>query len=92
MMIKTFSKDAEYTGSAAHAIKMFCKRYPEATDGFRETYEWMAENGVEKFSDDLFADGTRNSDWCYAIHLEFIDGCGICKDAYYIALILRDEA
>ena len=91
MMRKTFSKDAEYMGSAAHAIKMFCKRYPESTDGFKETFEWMAENGVTHFDDTLMADGTKNNNWMYSLELEWLDEYE-GKDRYYISLILRDAA
>lgn len=89
-MKRTFSKDAEYVGSAAHAIKLFCKRYPEARD-FEEVFEWMGKTGHDFFCDNRFADGAENKDWCYALHLDFIDGCGITKDGWYIAIILRDN-
>lgn len=90
MMKRVFEKEAEYKGSAANAVKRFCAKHPEAKD-FEEVYEWMAENGKETFNDTIMGDGSYNANWSYSLNLELIDGCGICKDAWYIAIILRDE-
>lgn len=74
--------DREYRCSAEKAIEKFCKRYQEETDGWRETFEWMAEAGVEHFIDDTMGDGSK-VDWSYSLWLEQ-------DESYtYIALILR---
>lgn len=64
------------------AINRFFKKYPEI-DYWKETFEYMAENGEEHFIDDMFADGTKNTDWSYS--LWFIRN----DDSVYMAVIER---
>lgn len=92
-MVRFFSEDAEYIGSAAHAVKMFCKKHPEVEEnGFNDTFEWMVEDGVSHIDDTMNADGTYNDMWWYSLDLEWIDGMGITKDGYYISLVMREVA
>lgn len=65
------------------ALDRFFKKF-EGHEEWRETFEWMHEEGIEFFCDDLLADGTKNQDWCYALHLETFD-----NGYYYMALIER---
>ena len=64
------------------ALNRFMKKFP-GHEEWAETYEWMYENDVDFFSDTMMADGTKNDNWCYALHLDVYDG------AYYMALVER---
>ena len=50
----------------------------------KEQLEWMAKNNVDFFADTKMADGTKNHDWCYALHLDQFEG-----DHTYICIIER---
>lgn len=65
------------------ALNRFFKKHPEL-DYWKETFEWMFEEGVDFFSDNLYADGTKNYDWSYALHLDVFD-----SGHYYMAVIER---
>lgn len=65
------------------ALNRFFKKYPEL-DYYREQLEYMAENNVDFCSDEKMADGTRNKNWTWALHLEQEE------DYYYIAVIERE--
>ena len=65
------------------ALNRFMKKYPNHEE-WRETFEWMYENGIDFFCDNMFADGTKNNDWCYALYLDVYD-----SGHYYLALIER---
>lgn len=65
------------------ALNRFMKKYP-GHEEWKETFEWMYENGIDFFCDDTYADGTKNTDWCYALHLDVYD-----SGHYYMALIER---
>lgn len=73
-------------------MEIRCKKFKTALDRFfkknsnlsywRETFEWMYENGKDFFSDGI--DGTGNKvEWSYALHLD------VYEDHYYIAIIER---
>ena len=64
------------------ALNRFMKKYP-GHEECREVYEWMHETGTEFFADTLMADGSKNNDWCYALH------CEAGEDWYYLALVER---
>lgn len=55
--------------SGERAIKLFFKLHPEL-NYWRETFECMLDDGINFFSDDKLADGTRNENWAYALHLD----------------------
>ena len=83
-MKRVFDEDAEYTRlSPLKVIERFCRKYNKPE--WVETYEWMLENGVDFFSDTLMGDGTQNSDWGFALHLD------VEENYTYIALIERAE-
>lgn len=65
------------------SLNRFFKRHPEVDECWRETLEWMHETGTDFFSDNLLADGTKNNEWRYALHLDEYE------DAFYIAVIER---
>lgn len=67
----------------ATALSRFMKKYP-GHEEWKETFEWMHESGTDFFCDNLFADGTKNNDWCYALHLDEYD-----SGHFYLALIER---
>lgn len=64
------------------ALRRFMKKYP-GHEEWKETFEWMYESGTDFFCDNIFADGTKNPDWCYALHLD------VNEDNFYLALIER---
>lgn len=64
------------------ALRRFMKKYP-AHEEWKETFQWMYESGTDFFCDNMFADGTKNPDWCYALHLD------VNEDNFYLALIER---
>lgn len=64
------------------ALDRFFKKNP-ALNYWRETFEYMAENNLDFFSDNTMADGTKNNDWCYALHLD------IEENYFYMAVIER---
>lgn len=66
------------------ALNRFFKKYPEHEE-WREVFEWMYENNVEFYSDNFFADGTKNEKWCYALHLDIFE-----SGHFYMALIERE--
>ena len=64
------------------ALDRFFRKYPDL-NAWRESFEWMAENNKDFECDNLFADGTKNKNWRFALHLD------IEEDYYYIAVIER---
>lgn len=66
------------------ALDRFFNKYP-TLDYWKETFEYMAENNLVFFSDNIMADGTKNKFWRYALHL-------VIEENYiYIAVIERDQ-
>lgn len=83
-MTKTTDIDLDTTCKTFEtALRRFMKKYP-GHEEWEETFQWMYENGVDFFCDNTFADGTKNRDWCYALHLDVYD-----SGHYYMALIER---
>ena len=72
-MKKVLEVEKEYNSNATKAINRFFKKYPEL-DYWKEQFEWMAENDVDFFCDNVMNDGSKNKDWCYALHLDQFDG------------------
>lgn len=66
------------------ALRRFMKQYP-GHEEWQECFQWMYDNNVEFYSDNVFADGTYNAQWLYALHL-IAD-----TNYYYIALIERRQ-
>lgn len=64
------------------AFEKFFKKYP-GLEYWKETFQYMAENGEDFFCDNLFGNGERNENWSYALHLDIND------DYYYMAVIER---
>lgn len=64
------------------ALDKFFKKHP-SLNYWRETFEYMAENNLDFFSDNTMADGTKNKDWAYALHLD------INENYFYICVIER---
>ena len=85
-MVKYVSVDMETKCKKFEtALNRFFKKHPEIDDAWRETFEYMHENGLDFFSDKKMADGTENKNWCYALHLdEYDDGY------FYLAVIERE--
>ena len=68
--------------SAKTAIERFFKKFP-ALDYWKENFEYMAENNIDFFSDNKLADGTRNTEWAYALHFDSTE------DFHYLCIIER---
>lgn len=64
------------------ALDKFFKKFPEI-DYWREEFEYMYENNKNFECDNMFANGEKNNDWTYALHL---DRNG---DSYYMCVIER---
>ena len=64
------------------ALNRFFKKYPEL-NYFYEQFEYMAENNIDFDCNNIYNDGTKNSEWTYALHLD------IYEDHCYIAVIER---
>lgn len=83
-MTRTVSVDMDVTCKKfSTALNRFFKKYPEVDECWRETFEWMFETGTDFFCDNLMADGTKNKDWRYALHLD------VYEDHYYIGIVER---
>jgi len=65
--------EKEYKSNAKSAINRFFKTHSEL-DYWKETLEYMYENGVDFYCDNVMADGTKNNDWAYALHLDIGEG------------------
>lgn len=73
--------DGEYNCKRfSTALKKFMKEHP-GHEEWEETFQWMFETETDFFSDNFFADGTKNQDWSYALHLDVYEEC------FYLALI-----
>jgi len=64
------------------ALNKFFKKYPSLIY-WKENFEYMYENNQDFFSDNKMGDGTKNINWCYALHLD------INENSIYIAIIER---
>lgn len=64
------------------ALNRFFKKYPEL-EYWKETFEYMFENNQDFFADTKLANGERNPDWAYALHLD------VYEDHFYMAVIER---
>lgn len=84
-MKRVINIDSEYKCNAGKAIEKFFKKYPEYAEEWKETFESMAENGIENLCDNIMADGTENRNWCYSLWLD-----NSYEGYTYIALITRE--
>ena len=64
------------------ALNRFFKKFPEI-DYWREEFEDMYENDKDFECDNMLANGEKNNDWSYALHLD----CN--EDSYYMCVIER---
>ena len=64
------------------ALNRFFKKFPKI-DYWREEFEYMYENDKDFECDNMFANGEKNNDWTYALHLD----CN--EDSYYMCVIER---
>lgn len=64
------------------ALGRFMRKFPELIY-WKETFEYMHDNKLPIFCDDLLADGSKNAEWRYALHLDE-DG-----DKFYMCVIER---
>lgn len=83
--------EAEMTTRASNvekAIRKFFQKHPEI-DYWRETFDYMAEHGHDFFSDTLLADGTKNHDWTYALHLDVNERISSTGVDVYLCVIER---
>lgn len=69
-MTRIVEVEKEYTRfQGQKAIEKFFETHKKL-DYWKETFEWMLENNIDFFSDDVMNDGTRNKDWSYTLHLD----------------------
>lgn len=57
------------TNNVEKAINKFFSKHPDI-EYWRETFEYMSDKNEDFFCDNIFADGSNNSDWTYALHLD----------------------
>ena len=83
-MTRVIEAEKEYKATPEKAIEKFFKKFP-ALEYWKETFEYILENGESFFSDYYFdtANRVRNPDWAYALHLD------INEDYTYICVIER---
>ena len=73
-MKRVIDIDAEVKAATPKkAFDKFFKKHP-SLDYWRETFEYMAENGQDFFCDNILGNGERNENWRYALHLDINDG------------------
>lgn len=70
------------------ALNRFFVKYPELKY-WRETFEWMEENNKDFECNNLFGDGTRNTEWTYALHLDINEHIMDNSKDFYICVIER---
>lgn len=69
------------------ALNRFFKKYPEL-DYWKEQFEYMYEHNIDFTCDNIFADGTTNENWSWALHL-VINDLVMNDDSYYFCVIER---
>ena len=69
-------------------LERFFKRHPEV-EYWKETFEWMDENGIESLNDCHLGDGTYNKQWRWALNLDVFDRTD-GKHDIYICVIERE--
>lgn len=80
--VKEYEKEYK-TNNVLGAINRFFEKYQDV-DYWKDTFEYMLENGENFFCDNLMADGEVNKDWRYALHL-------VVDEKYvYICVIERE--
>jgi hypothetical protein len=84
-MHRTIDVDMEVkTKNIETALNKFFKKYPSLIY-WKENFEYMNENNQDFFSDEKLGNGTKNNDWCYALHLD------INENSIYMAVIERKQ-
>lgn len=82
-MKRVIEYEKEYrTNNVMSAINRFFKLHSDV-DYWKEQFEYMFENGQHFTCDNLMANGEKNDDWCYALHLD------INEKYVYICVIER---
>ena len=76
------------TNSVEKAINKFFSKLPEL-EYWKEAFEYMAENNEYFFSDTTMADGTRNENWAYALHLNINENVSTKNLTVYMCVIER---
>ena len=69
--------------NAKTAIKRFFKKYPKLSY-WKEQFEYMAENNIDFENDGILADGSKNKEWRWALHLD------VNEDTVYMCVIERE--
>lgn len=82
-MKRTVNVDKEYKCSAKKAIEKFFNVHKEL-EYWKETFEWMAEEGINHFIDDVLGNGEKNDDWCYSLWLD--------QDEHYTYIAVIERA
>ena len=82
-MKRVIEAEKEYkTGNTTKALSQFFKAFPDLSY-WKEEFEYMLENNIDFESDSMMADGTKNNEWCFALHLD-------AEESYtYICVIER---
>ena len=82
-MKRVLEYDKEYrTNNVKNAINRFFNTHSDV-DYWKEQFFYMYENGQSFCCDNLMANGDKNDDWCYALHLD------VDEKFVYMAVIER---
>lgn len=76
------------TNNVEKAINKFFSKHPEL-EYWKETFIYMAENNEDFFSDTKLANGERNIDWAYALHLDINENVSKKDLTVYMCIIER---
>lgn len=88
-MVRKIEAEMETTAAKVKtALDRFFKKYPEL-DYWGEQFEYMYENHQDFCCDNLMANGEKNPNWCYALHLNVNEHFYDNKFDFYICVIER---
>lgn len=77
------------TNNIEKAIDKFFNKHPEL-EYWKDTFKYMVENNESFFSDTTMADGTRNNNWVYALHLDINEN--VCKKDFTVYMCIIERA
>lgn len=82
-MKRTIEIDKTYRTTAHKAIERFFAAHEEL-NYWKETFEYMLDNNLNHFSDEIMGDCTYNKDWSYSLWIYPEE------DTTYICVIERE--
>ena len=68
-MDRTIEVEATYKCTADKAIEKFFNKNPNLSY-WKEEFEYMADNNIDFECNNVLANGIKNQNWTYALHLD----------------------